>query len=126
MSQGNGCGDSQHQFRHFRLGGPPRGVLVLKTICYDLDMDNISRFIKANPKYTKLQTPLKAARVCEVARAVGKDYFEVISFKDGVLKLATTSSVHSADIKAHQRQIITDINTKLGEELVQELRTKIQ
>jgi hypothetical protein len=88
-------------------------------------MDKLSRFLNSNSKYTRLSEPLRAAQVCDTARALANDRFAVVSFKDGLLTLSTTSASASANLQMETSSIMTDINTKLGQELVKKIRIKI-
>jgi len=91
-------------------------------VVYD-KMDRIDKFLKRNPRYNKLSRPLQAAKVCEAARLLGKD---AIAFKDGLLTLGVGSSAQAANLQAESQRIIEEINQKLGVELVERIRFRIQ
>ncbi len=89
-------------------------------------MDKIDKFLSTNSKYTRLQRPLAAARVCEAARLAAKGRFNIISFKDGLLTAGVENSNEAANLQMENDQIIKEINAKLDQELVKRLRFKIQ
>ena len=88
-------------------------------------MDNISKFISHNSKYQRLSGPLRAAQVCNTARALANDRFDVLSFKDGLLTLNAQSSSAAANLQIESQKIIKSVNDKLGQELVKKIRFKI-
>lgn len=88
-------------------------------------MDNIQNFLSHGSKYNKFSKPLQAAKVCDTARSLADGRFEVISFKDGLLTLGTSSSSQAANLQAESTQIIAQINQKLEQVLVRKLRFKI-
>lgn len=88
-------------------------------------MKKIDEFIKHNPKYRKLQKPLQAAEVCEAARALAHGHYDVISFKGGLLTLGVSSSSQAANLQMESGKIISDINKKLGKEMVERIRFRI-
>jgi len=88
-------------------------------------MKKLNEFLRHNPKYRALQKPLKAARICEVAREYSKGRFEVISFRAGLLTVGVSSSAEAANLQAESQKIIDEINQKIGENSVERLRFKI-
>ena len=89
-------------------------------------MYNIKKFLKSNPKYKRLQKPLQAAKICAAARSQAHSRFEVVSFRGGLLTLAVGSSSEAANLQAESQKIIDEINQKLGENSVRNIRFKIQ
>lgn len=91
-----------------------------------MTINNINNIFKGNPKYLRLQKPLQAANVCDTARTLTHYRFDVISFKDGLLTLGVNSSAQAANLQMQSTQIIKEVNQKLGQILVEKIRTKIQ
>lgn len=88
-------------------------------------MKKIDHFLRHNPKYKRLQKPLEAARICGAARTLARGRFEVISFKQGLLTLAISNSSQAANLQAENQKIIKEINQKIGERAVKNIRFKI-
>lgn len=89
-------------------------------------MEKIDRIINSRQNYKRLKKPLKAARVCGLAREIFKDIFEAISFKEGILTVGVSSSAEAANLHQESEEIIKRINQKLGEKAVEKIRFKIQ
>lgn len=87
-------------------------------------MDNIGKFLKSNSKFSKLSGPLRAAQICDEARALADSRFTVISFCDGLLTLGVESSMAAANLQFESPKIIEKINQKIGDNLVQKIRFK--
>ena len=87
-------------------------------------MDSINKLFGSNSKYTKLSGPLRAAQVCDTARSLADGRFAVISFVDGLLTLSVTSAAAAANMQFETQEIISQINAKIGQELVKKIRTK--
>lgn len=88
-------------------------------------MKKVSDILSHNPKYKQYQKPLRAARVCDAARTLGKGRFEVVSFALGVLCLGVVSPAESMQLQSESSKIISQINQKLGKESVKRIRFKI-
>ena len=88
-------------------------------------MDKIDRFLSHNPKYLKLSKPLESARVCDTARALARDRFSVVSFRDGLLTVGTENSSAAASLQMESISIIEEINQELKEEMVKKIRFKL-
>jgi hypothetical protein len=88
-------------------------------------MDNIKNFMSHNSKYNALRKPLEAARICEAARMAARGRYDVVSFKLGLLTLGVSSSSQAANIQAESTQIIEEINKKLGQNIIERIRTKL-
>lgn len=89
-------------------------------------MEKIDRIINSRQNYKRLKKPLKAARVCGLAREIFKDIFEAISFKEGILTVGVSSSAEAASLHPKSEEIAEKINQKLGERTVEKIRFKIQ
>ena len=88
-------------------------------------MKKISDYLRHNPKYKRYEKPLQAANICNIACRQAKGHFGVISFKQGLLSLSVKSSTQAANLKAQSEKIIADINKKIGNKSVKEIRLKI-
>ena len=88
-------------------------------------MKKIGKMLRHNPKYKRMQKPLEAAEVCDVARAISKGRFGVISFKNGLLTVSVQSSAAAANLQAESQEIIDEINQKVGKRVVEKIRFKI-
>ena len=91
-----------------------------------MSMDKISKSLSDTAKYQRLSRPLTAAKVCDTARELANDRFEVVSFKDGLLTVGVENSSAAANLQMENDKIIKEINQKLDQELVKRLRFKIQ
>lgn len=95
-------------------------------------MKKISKFLSENPRYKRFQKPLEAAEVCDAARSIacvpqGQYHaYNIISFREGLLTLACSSSAHAANLQSGQNQIIDQINQKIGRKAVVRIRFKIE
>lgn len=74
----------------------------------------------------KLRKPLEAAEVCDTARSLAQGRFEVVSYKQGLLTLAVSNSSEAGNLQIESQKIIDDINTKIGQEKVKNIRFKIK
>lgn len=88
-------------------------------------MENINNFLSNNAKYIKLSKPLTAARVCETAREGANGRFSVVSFKQGLLTLGVTDPTAGTNLRFIEPEIIEEINTKLGQKMVEKLMFKV-
>lgn len=88
-------------------------------------MDNINNFMRRDPRYKSLSKPLQAANVCDTARLLADGRYDVISFKDGLLTLGSSSSSSAANLRMETYNIQNKLNEKLGQELVKKIRIKI-
>lgn len=88
-------------------------------------LKRINRDLSDNPRYRKYQKPMLAAEVCEAARAVAGDRFNVISYQNGLLTVAVESSAAAGNLQAESGEIIEKINKKIGEQKVVRIRFKI-
>lgn len=97
-------------------------------------LDKINNFMRHNPKYNALSKPLTAAKVCDAARSLTQYHLTVISFKDGLLTIGSSSPAEANNLQMQSTQIIKEINEKLnhekapveqGQGLVTRLRYKI-
>lgn len=88
-------------------------------------MDHINKHFQQIPRYARLQKPLAAANVCDAARELGKGRFGVVSFKDGLLTLQANSPSAANNLRMELYQLQKELNTKLKQELVKQIRIKI-
>jgi len=89
-------------------------------------VDHINKHFRQIPRYARLQKPLEAANVCDAARVLADGRFGVISFKAGLLTLSALSSSAANNLQMEIYQIQKELNVKLGQELVEKIRIKIQ
>lgn len=89
-------------------------------------MDHINKHFRQIPRYARLQKPLEAANVCSEARVLADGRFGVISFKTGLLTLSVSSSSAANNLQMEIYQIQKELNLKLGQELVEKVRIKIE
>lgn len=89
-------------------------------------MKKIDHDFRHNPRYLKLRKPLEAAEVCDTARSLAQGRFEVVSYKQGLLTLAVSNSSEAGNLQIESQKIIDDINTKIGQEKVKNIRFKIK
>lgn len=88
-------------------------------------MEQINKLIKTNAKYKRLQKPLEAAKICEIARALSRGRFGAVSFCRGVLCLSVESSTQAANLVLESEKIISALNQKIGQPAIKRLRFKI-
>jgi len=88
-------------------------------------MKKIDEFLKHNPKYRALHKPLEAARICDVARLQAHGRFSVVSFRQGLLTVAVSSSAAASNLHMDSQKIIDEINQKIGENSVKRIRFKL-
>ena len=89
-------------------------------------MKKIQHDFRHNPRYLKLQKPLEAANVCDAARGSAQGRFEVISYRQGLLTLAVSNSSEAGNLQMESQKIIDEINKKIGQDKVQNIRFKIR
>ena len=89
-------------------------------------MEKINKFLRSNPKYKRLQKPLEAARVCDIARKQLPGHVKIVSFIRGVLCLSTQNSAEASNLQCESALMIDLINKKIGENLVKRFRFKIE
>lgn len=88
-------------------------------------MKKISKFLSENPRYRRLQKPLEAAEICEIARSQSQGLYEIISFKNGLLTVNPRSPAQAATLQVESENIIDKINQKIGRKAVTKIRFKI-
>ena len=88
-------------------------------------MKKIGKMLSNNPRYRRIQKPLEAAKVCDVARTMARHRFEVISYKNGLLTVSVQSSAAAGNLQAESTEIIEKINRKIGESIVKKIRFRI-
>lgn len=81
--------------------------------------------MRANSKFVKLAGPLRAAQVCDAARLLADDRFEVVSFCEGLLTLGVPNSAAANDLRLKSKDVMTQINAKLGKDWVEKIRIKL-
>ncbi len=89
-------------------------------------MKKIDELFRHNPKFKGYQKPLEAAKICDIARAQSDGRFDAISFRGGLLTIAVNSPAEASNLQMESPKIIDEINQKLGENLVKDIRFKIQ
>ncbi len=88
-------------------------------------LKKISKFLSEDPRYRRLQKPLEAAEICNIARDVAEGQYSIISFSRGLLTVSCTSTNQAAALQPQSQQIIAQINQKLGAAKVKKIRFKI-
>lgn len=88
-------------------------------------VEDINKLLKSNSKFAKLAGPLRAAQVCDMARAAAHDRFAVVSFREGLLTLGAPNSSAANNLRLASPNIIEEINEKLGKEWVEKIRIKL-
>jgi len=88
--------------------------------------ENIRNILFRRLKHFGLEKQAIAARVCAVAKDAAKGDFEIISFKNGTLKIRVESPAKAHLVRLSQNKIIAKINQKLGQELVKKIRFEIE
>lgn len=88
-------------------------------------MESIDKLFGSNSKYTRLSGPLRAAQICDTARALADGRFTVASFKDGLLTVGVESSAAASNLRFETEKIIKQVNEKIGQEFVKKIRVKI-
>ena len=88
-------------------------------------MKKIDHDFSHNPRYLKLRKPLEAAEVCDAARDQAQGRFEGVSYKHGLLTLSVSNSSEAGNLQMETQKIIDNINKKIGQEKVREIRFKI-
>lgn len=84
-------------------------------------MEKIDKSLRKIIKQRGLDKSLEAARICYVANQIANNRFEAVSFKDGILKIKTKNHLAASEIQLNQKNIISEINDALGEDLVKKL-----
>jgi hypothetical protein len=95
-------------------------------------MEKLSGLTKKSFVNRSLGRAAGAALVCHVSKKCLGEVFkkgftkeiEVISFRDGTLFVATSSSVYSQEIKLKERDILDKINLELKKDLVNKIKFK--
>jgi len=67
----------------------------------------------------------RAAYICSAAQQVLGSEAVVVSFRDGTLSLAVSSSAQAANIQIQTSQILGEVNKKIGADKVTKLRFKV-
>lgn len=88
-------------------------------------IEKINKMLSNNPRYKRLQRPLQAAEICNIAAQISEGRFRPISFKNGLLTLAVESSGAAANLQSESGQIIDKINHKIGKNIVEQIRYRI-
>lgn len=87
-------------------------------------MDNnepISQILSRRLNAMGLSKQFNAARICAVADKAGGGEFGAISYKNSVLKIHVDSGARAHLVKLREKEILQDINKKLGKEAVKRL-----
>jgi predicted nucleic acid-binding Zn ribbon protein len=93
--------------------------------------EDIKNILSRRLKHYGLDKAVTAARVCNVAEKVigpassAGDDCEIVSFKNGALKVRAKSVVAAHMLRLRQKGIILKINGDLGEDLVKKIRFEI-
>ena len=83
--------------------------------------EDISDILNSNLAKKGLLKAAKSARVCAVALELARGRFEVVSFRDGALKILVNSSAVAHLIKLEESKLIAQINQKLDSESVKKI-----
>lgn len=68
---------------------------------------------------------LTAALMVNFAQRILGDRAQVLSIKNGVIKLKVESSVKASEIKMTEKELIDQINLKLGKDTVKKMSYKV-
>lgn len=84
-------------------------------------------WIKASNLLSKYASnkQFRTAYICSVAQEVLGSEATVVSFREGKLVLAISSSAQAASIQIQSNKIVRSINEKLGSDVVMELRFRV-
>jgi hypothetical protein len=88
-------------------------------------MHKINSIFSRGSKYQRLSGPLRAAQICDSARALADSRFTVLSYVDGLLTVGVESSAAAANLNFETEKIIKEVNEKVGQDFVKKIRTKI-
>ena len=87
-----------------------------------MSLDHINESLGKRLNQRSLAVTATAAFVCHMANEVSNGRFKVVSFKNGTLTLAASSSAAAQDLKFQQAELLDQINQKLKTSLVKSLR----
>lgn len=88
-------------------------------------MDKINSIFNRGSKYQSLAGPLRAAQICDSARAFADGRFTTLSYVDGLLTVGVESSAAAANLTFETEKIIKQINEKVGQDFIKKIRIKI-
>lgn len=79
-------------------------------------MGNLGNILKKHAKRLGIERQVEAVGVVEeatkvISKYIPKEDFEVISFKDGVLKIKTESSAAANEIQLRKGDVIRDVGS---------------
>lgn len=88
--------------------------------------ENIKEVLLRRLKHYGIDKAALASRVCAEAQIVARGDFEVVSYKNGSLKLRVGSPAKAHLIRLRQKSFILETNRRLGQELVKRVRFEIE
>lgn len=84
-------------------------------------LESLGRLLPKNLKRAGASKSIDAAMIAEeaakaLAEAFGDDtsHLRVVSFKDGVVKVACDRSVYAEDLRLREREIVDAMNARIG------------
>jgi len=89
-------------------------------------MEKIKNILVGSKSRYNIAVEMNASRICYVAKEASDGVFEPISFKDGLLTIKAANSIVAQEIQLESTQIIKKINQKLGKNMVDRIRFKIE
>ena len=87
-----------------------------------MSLDHINESLGKRLNQRSLAVTATAAFVCHVASEVSNGRFKVVSFKNGTLTLAASSSAAAQDLKFQQAELLEQINHKLNHTYITTVR----
>ncbi|MBU1180102.1 DUF721 domain-containing protein [Patescibacteria group bacterium] len=94
-----------------------------------MTFDKLENLVKNRMKERGYSRQVDAITVIKITEDFFKSKFSSfchkinpVSFKNGILTIASLSAPVASELKLHEKEIITYINSKLGQEIVQKLK----
>ena len=85
-------------------------------------MDHINKILHHSLSKKGLMGVATSAEICFWAEKLGKGSFAPISYARGVLKVSVSSAPAASELQIRQEEIISQINKKIGREIVRSIR----
>lgn len=89
-------------------------------------MDDIRQSLKKAISHYGLSRQAEAASICSLAESVSDGQWRAVSYKNGKLKILVDSNEQAYLIKLKSAQIISQINKKIGKEMIEKLIFKVE
>lgn len=88
-------------------------------------MNDFKETLRKRLAYHGLARQYDASIVCDVAQKVSAGRFEPVSFRGGVLKIRVPSASRAHLVRLRQKEIILEVNKRLGGDKVERIRIEI-